>query len=726
MRWLIAFVAAALLSGLSAYTCGVTAATRQRAYVVLQNGSVSNYKPPAVELNGYAEALRISPLQSSTGGTIASTPYGRCSFWLKGNIFGANGDYPIAQSNGSAISESGPTPGGFVLAFDNSSGALAGRLRETVADGVSKYFNQISTNPATFYTPWSQDTWVHVDTAWDSNAAAHSKRMTAYFNNVQGSVNTVDSDAAFNVDYAQPNVGIFGTVIYQSGQHYSSLDAADVWCDFSHNYMTAGGAISAADRAKFANLATNRPLYLGENGQLPYGYIPTIFLHGDSNHFLHNRGYGGEMVDTMSAIVIGGTVAAGDNIGVVLSWTTVNGSAGSATLSYTTLSGDTKTSVATAIANACNGSVALLGVGISCTTSAAGISGGTIVSFYQPGLIPTPLAVSFSSTGLETGSYQPPQGGQFFNAPFGPAGPSVGTVLRNWWTPWPLLLGGVNEAAATSVPCYVWNNQIASGDLLICTVLVSTSSGDPGTITPPSGWVIDQQNYDPGTASSAPMRFAIAHKLASSTDAQCATAVISGATISGTTLTFSTLVSGQVCAGQQIQWSSSGGVSGACGVAVSGTPTIVSGSGTSWTISTSETVSTACNMQLSQQYTFSWVNSSKGQASLLMDYTGVNQSTPVDASQYQANTSNSTSIAIPSLALANPNETTVDFAFSYGNGGPYACPLLLNERFDGRSISSNHPEILACDGQFTHTSPAANATQGKAATSQSATIAIVP
>lgn len=154
-------------------------------------------------------------------------------------------------------------------------------------------------------------TFHHVLCAVRTNAALGSKWMKLYVDDVDVSV-PVDSDAAFiaAINGLPFNLGDDG---YGNG---AAIDLADFW--LSTEPILNAGDIPQAVRRKFID-AMGNPVPLGENGELPTGTAPAIFLHreagADASTFVANRGTGGSFALTGTLAAVADTPKVDADIG---------------------------------------------------------------------------------------------------------------------------------------------------------------------------------------------------------------------------------------------------------------------------------------------------------------------------------------------------------------------------------------------------------------------------
>lgn len=126
----------------------------------------------------------------------------------------------------------------------------------------------------------------HLLGAWDTNQAAGAKLAAFYIDDVFVPPRRKnDSDAAFTMPLNGLPCGIaslFGGSDYVGGM-------AELWVDREVLWIDENGRIPTATRRKFIN-ADLMPVDLGADGSTPTGTQPMIFLSGDADAFVVNKG----------------------------------------------------------------------------------------------------------------------------------------------------------------------------------------------------------------------------------------------------------------------------------------------------------------------------------------------------------------------------------------------------------------------------------------------------
>lgn len=687
--------------------------------------------PGAVNFDTHSYLVTSHGLIGLNGSTLAASPYGTCFVRMRGSANQGGGDWnEISQGTSSSVSETTAVPGGFLFGQpDNSADNPYGRLRNNMGDGVSKVLTVNSTSTAASpYVSDPLDVWYTRAYSVNTNFSAGNKRFRIYngLTNITSNFTSTDSSAAFSVNFNNlAYVNLFGSTLYSYTEHYGSIDVSDFTCDFGTVDWTTSSGINQQllNRANQLN-SDGTPAIWGRNCSTLWGYQPIICLHADPTQpWGHNWGYGGEFYTQQTSLQIGGSFGTGHVITITYG-SGANGCAAALpfTVSYTTTSSDSSaaaltTDLVTAVdAQAPDGMWA---------QSALSGQSTSILSLFQPATCYGALAVSFSSTGSETGTLAKPQGGAPTPAPTGPNVPTH-IATRTWAMlngPFSSNVGSNNKASGT-IGCGSTTHVVNSGDMLICLISAyNGSSGDPGTISAANEygatWNLLQGAYN--AFSSHNQRFAVFEKIANSTDAACSYAVLTGVTISGTTVSY-TGVTGQVCQHQKLDWAGNacGSVSDPKTSYVVGSISNPTGAGT-FTINNSETISTSCTMLLFGQYFFNWTSSS-GENAVLLDYANA---CSIDTSAYNVNSTSSTTIAVPSLSLTDINDTVLAVGMPFESIWPfikYPSPLLLETESYSSSVAT--PEIWVGDAVYANSFAGLNLTNGEATTGFAIAIAI--
>jgi hypothetical protein len=201
----------------------------------------------------------------------ADGPLGILSFWFK--ITGGNG------ASSRAILRNHST------ATVNVSLVSTNKLNITLnALGGTPSFSGTST------TVFLADptTWHHFIASWDTNHAAGAKILNMYVDGINVNPVLTDTGAAFNINYTRGDWGIGAA---DNGINKFTGELGEFYFN-THEFLDV---TQLPVRYKFRSL-TDCPADLGENGQLPTGTSPILYLNGDKSTFNHNNGTGGDMI----------------------------------------------------------------------------------------------------------------------------------------------------------------------------------------------------------------------------------------------------------------------------------------------------------------------------------------------------------------------------------------------------------------------------------------------
>jgi len=138
--------------------------------------------------------------------------------------------------------------------------------------------------------------WVHILASWTTGGATH-----LYVDNVSNK--TVFTNVSGNIDYTVSDVGVgaqIGGTQKTDGCLADFYFAPGQYLDFS----------DSANRAKFIDQTTLRPVPLGAKGELPTGSQPLLYLGRDYANFQTNLGSGGNF--TVTGALERGTTSASD------------------------------------------------------------------------------------------------------------------------------------------------------------------------------------------------------------------------------------------------------------------------------------------------------------------------------------------------------------------------------------------------------------------------------
>ena len=159
------------------------------------------------------------------------------------------------------------------------------------ADGIiSLLLRYPETNNGAYSMYITSNTAAVLDTAWHHLLIGYNQINANYGDMLLDDVVVSNKGdygfRAFNI--LNPlDIGICGV----GTTHLSSLCLAEIY------YLPTGPSYfdvtNVTYRRKFIS-AGKKPVYLGENGELFFGYHPSIYLSGTPDQWLTNRGYGGD------------------------------------------------------------------------------------------------------------------------------------------------------------------------------------------------------------------------------------------------------------------------------------------------------------------------------------------------------------------------------------------------------------------------------------------------
>lgn len=227
---------------------------------ILQLGGGSSYRANAVHFGGTNEYLTRGA--QLTG--VTDTKLGTISFWLDPDSDDVHGEIvsnriPDANSRFNAHRGTNNKIQFFGRRASDNSNVLS---IETVA------------------TILAANGWVHVIASWDLGASAEH----IYLNDVSSISVATSVDDTINYDAAN-NEWTIGSVTDTTLK--LSADIADLWFDNTFLDISV-----EANRRKFIS-PNLKPVNLGEEGQLPTGASPLIFLSGPTVAWHTNKGTGG-------------------------------------------------------------------------------------------------------------------------------------------------------------------------------------------------------------------------------------------------------------------------------------------------------------------------------------------------------------------------------------------------------------------------------------------------
>lgn len=127
------------------------------------------------------------------------------------------------------------------------------------------------------------DVWYNVLMSWNTSGTAE-----VYFNDVLD-VPVAITVASGNIQYDQPmSIGAVS-----AGSGLVAADVAEIWFDFTQKIDFT----VEANRRLFIDAAA-KPVFLGDNGELPTGASPDIYLKGPAATWGTNYGTGGNFTVT--------------------------------------------------------------------------------------------------------------------------------------------------------------------------------------------------------------------------------------------------------------------------------------------------------------------------------------------------------------------------------------------------------------------------------------------
>lgn len=142
----------------------------------------------------------------------------------------------------------------------------------------------------------SSATWHHLLASWDTNFGAGSKLKNLYIDNISDLGSSTDASLAFNVYYTDTNWGVADDA--GAGQLFNGC--------LSEIYFAPGQYLdfsNSANRSKFRDSVTGRPISLGADGSLPTGISPIVYFNSPAASFGTNSGTGGNFTATGSPTV---------------------------------------------------------------------------------------------------------------------------------------------------------------------------------------------------------------------------------------------------------------------------------------------------------------------------------------------------------------------------------------------------------------------------------------
>lgn len=129
--------------------------------------------------------------------------------------------------------------------------------------------------------------WIHVLAAWDLNTPEGHLFIDGV--NVEDTGVSIETDDEVNYQTSDHAVGA-------SGSGSSKFNGC--FAELYYNTAEFLDITVAANRDKFRDSATSKPVSLGIDGSLPTGTAPILYLNGDATNFQTNQGTGGNFTVT--------------------------------------------------------------------------------------------------------------------------------------------------------------------------------------------------------------------------------------------------------------------------------------------------------------------------------------------------------------------------------------------------------------------------------------------
>lgn len=125
--------------------------------------------------------------------------------------------------------------------------------------------------------------WHHLAISWNTNAGPFQKTMQVYLDGSLLSGSFTDNSTAFDLKWATEATG------YSYLEQYGDPGNAS----FAETYLNIANNIDLSTGLSKFWSAAGKPVFLGENGELPTGLQPLVYLKGASADRTTNGGYGG-------------------------------------------------------------------------------------------------------------------------------------------------------------------------------------------------------------------------------------------------------------------------------------------------------------------------------------------------------------------------------------------------------------------------------------------------
>jgi hypothetical protein len=224
-------------------------------------GSGGGYAANAVDYGTSAYLSRASDLAGNSDGRT-----GILSVWLR-----------IDGGDGNSL---------YILANGNSGGSEKVAITRRNTGELDLLLNGASGSLefATSGTYNSSASWVHLLASWDANFGAGSKLKNLYVNGSSDLGTVSDSSSAFDIDYT-----VAEWYVAARGSSAIRFDGAIAELYFAPNQYL--DLTVQSNREKF--ITGGKPVYLGNDGSLPTGTAPLIYLPNPAATVNVNAGTGG-------------------------------------------------------------------------------------------------------------------------------------------------------------------------------------------------------------------------------------------------------------------------------------------------------------------------------------------------------------------------------------------------------------------------------------------------
>jgi len=123
-------------------------------------------------------------------------------------------------------------------------------------------------------------------------------------------IDDINMNAVGQVSAGSPTVAALNGLPFYVGDDlfgaFYEGDMADLWINTGTDAIDESGNIPEEIRRKFIT-ADGKPVFLGDDGELPTGVSPVVFLSGDETEFATNRGTGGAFTVEAGALAAAST-----------------------------------------------------------------------------------------------------------------------------------------------------------------------------------------------------------------------------------------------------------------------------------------------------------------------------------------------------------------------------------------------------------------------------------